>query len=156
MFNRYISYKTFRMKRALLLIVFSITLLVPSQAQQQINWNILTDVDIHKVFDASLGVDIYEADYKSAAPYEGQEVSVQGFIIPLDALGTQYVLSQNPQTSCFFCGGAGPETIIKLALKPVAFKRYATDTRMTFKGILKLNPDTREDMLYVLEQAEPF
>ncbi len=127
-----------------------------STAQTPIDWIALADIQLEEKSDPEFGIDYFQASFGSIATFEGQEVSIKGFIIPLDPLGTQYVLSRNPQTSCFFCGGAGPETVLKLELKPSAFKRYKTDTNLTFKGTLKLNTDTREDLLYVLEEAEEF
>ena len=126
------------------------------KAQTPIDWIALADIELEEKTDAEFGLNYYEASFGPIATFEGQEISIKGFIIPLDPLGTQYVLSRNPQTSCFFCGGAGPETVLKLELKPTALKRYKTDTNLTFKGRLKLNTDTKDDLLYVLEDAEEF
>ena len=67
----------------------------------------------------------------------GKEISITGYMIPMDPMGITYVLSRNPNSTCFFCGGAGPETVLQLNMKPSAIKRYATDDRVTFKGVLQ-------------------
>ena len=125
-------------------------------AQSTIAWDVLADVQLEEKYDANLGINYYNASFGAAQAFESQEIILSGFIIPLDALGTQYVLSRNPQTSCFFCGGAGPESVVKLELKPRAIKRYQTDARLTFEGRLKLNSTTKEDLLYIMERAEEF
>lgn len=55
----------------------------------------------------------------------------------------------------FFCGGAGPETIVELELK--SDKDYfLMDEVVTMKGILKLNADDIYKCNYILEKAEVF
>ena len=128
----------------------------PVQGQELINWTILSDVAFQPVFEDDLGYEIDSATFGSLVhPYEGKVVSISGFVIPLDALGTSYALSRNPNASCFFCGGAGPETVIQLNLKPTAYKRYKMDATMTFTGKLLLNTKNADQFTYVLEQAEP-
>jgi len=48
-----------------------------------------------------------------------KKVMVEGFVIPLEETGdeTFVVLSGLPYLQCFFCGGAGPETVIELFLR---------------------------------------
>jgi hypothetical protein len=82
-------------------------------------------------------------------------VKITGFMIPLDGMGFSWVLSRNPNSSCFFCGGAGPETVIELRLKPAAMKKYKLDERRTFKGKLKLNRENMDHLTYMLMEAEP-
>ena len=82
------------------------------------------------------------------------EIILKGYIIPLDPLGTQYVLSRNPMASCFFCGGSGPETVAELRLHPKSIKRYATDEVHTFKGKLVLNEKNINSLNYVILNAE--
>jgi hypothetical protein len=126
------------------------------QGQDLINWTILSDVTFQPVFENDLGYEIDSASFGSLVyPYEGKVVAISGFVIPLDALGTSYALSRNPNASCFFCGGAGPETVIQLNLKPTAYKRYKMDATMTFVGKLRLNTKNADQFTYVLEQAEP-
>ena len=84
----------------------------------------------------------------------GKEISITGYMIPMDPMGITYVLSRNPNSTCFFCGGAGPETVLQLNMKPSAIKRYKTDDKLTFKGILQLNEKDIHSLTYVLEEAE--
>lgn len=125
-------------------------------AQIPIDWGILADVKFEKKYDASWGTNYDEAIFgKLPLIYADQEVSISGYIIPTDGMGLSYVLSRNPNSSCFFCGAAGPETVVELRLKPKAIKRYRMDERRTFKGILQLHKNNLKQFNYVLLEAEP-
>lgn len=124
-------------------------------AQSLLSWDQLTDVKFTKKFSADLGIEILTADFGSSVKaLDGQVVSLRGYMIPLDPLGTQYVLSRVPMASCFFCGGSGPETVAELRLHPKSIRRYATDEVLTFKGTLKLNASNANSLHYVLLNAE--
>lgn len=85
---------------------------------------------------------------------EGKIVSVSGFYIPLDIATSNYaVLSKFPMAECFFCGGAGPETIVVGKLKTKPSRRIKTDEIITIKGKLKLNSEDVEEMNFILEEA---
>ncbi len=124
--------------------------------QTQIDWATLADVKFTQKFSEEIGLNYDEATFgRWLLPLNGKEVKISGYIIPLDGMGVSYVLSRNPNATCFFCGGAGPETVIELRLKPSALKRYKIDERKTFKGILQMNRSNLNQMTYVLLEAEP-
>ena len=125
-------------------------------AQNNITWSILGDVKFEKKYSEDLGMNIDEATFGDQVKnYEGKEVTIKGYMIPLDALGISYVLSKNNNANCFFCGGAGPETVIELEMLPGKVQRYKTDEIKTFKGILQLNVSNETQLTYVLLNAEP-
>ncbi len=140
-------------KWTLLIVLFA---LCKGKAQEQLNWNILADVEFElqylKKYEMRMMVPVFG---KAPKAYEGKEVYISGYIIPLDSSNKMYVLSKNPYASCFFCGGAGQETIVELWLKPEAIKRYRMDQRLTFKGILQLNSTDINHFNYILKNAEP-
>ena len=68
--------------------------------------------------------------------------------------GLSFVLSRNPNATCFFCGGGGPETVVDIKVKPGQIKQYKMDERKTFRGILQLNPTNIKHFTYVLKMAE--
>ena len=107
--------KTFR----LFIVVVATCTSMLSFAQQTITWDQLTDVKFTKKFSAEFGIELLEAYFgPSVKALDGKEIIIKGYIIPLDPLGTQYVISRNPMASCFFCGGSGPETVAGLRLHP--------------------------------------
>lgn len=116
-----------------------------------INWKTLADVTFedkhYPEFDQYLPYPTFGSSIKAL---ENKEVSIEGYIIPIEP--ERYILSQNPFASCFFCGGAGPETVLELELTSYE-KTYYTDQYLHFKGILKLNITDIDKLNYILEQA---
>ncbi len=143
-----ISYKLF----FLLPLLFILTPQV--KAQTQLTWELLAQVQYKSYYNLGAG-DMFDKPKFSKAikALEGQEVTIKGYILPLDVDGNHYVLSANPYSACFFCGGAGPESVMELWL--VSYdKRYKTDDVVTFKGILMLNSEPM-GLSYILKDAEP-
>jgi len=122
-----------------------------------IDWEMLSDVTFE---------DEYNEEVQAYVPYptfgatlqaiEGREVQIEGYIIPLEETGdeTILVLSAQPYSSCFFCGGAGPESVMDIKLQEGERRRFTTDDRMTFKGRLRLNDSDLYYLNYILEEAE--
>ncbi|MEM8907464.1 MAG: DUF3299 domain-containing protein [Bacteroidota bacterium] len=124
-------------------------------AQQNIDWVILADVRFEAKQSNTTGESYDEATFgEKVKAFAGQEVSIAGYIIPLDPLGLSFVLSRNPNATCFFCGGGGPETVIEINLKPAKIKAYKMDEWRSFKGVLQLNTSNIKHFTYVLKEAE--
>jgi hypothetical protein len=83
---------------------------------------------------------------------ENEWVSISGYLVPMDVAAKQYALSRNAFKSCFFCGNAGPETVIELRFKEDP-GRFKVDEYLNIKGKLKLNRNG-EDLFFTLLQAE--
>ncbi len=110
-------------------------------AQKPLVWEILgmTTYQLNTSPDGNM-------DYEPKFPkllveqYEGEEVTLAGYLIPIDLEAKQYALSKNPFSSCFFCGNAGPETVVELRFEKSP-ARFATDEFVLIKGKLKLVRD---------------
>jgi len=141
-----------------LLLFFMLLSVLPSTlfAQTSIGWISLADVTFEEKKEKEADILSYNhATFgESIKKLAGQEISITGYMIPMDPMGITYVLSRNPNSTCFFCGGAGPETVLQLNIKPSAIKRYSTDDRVTFKGKLQINEKDVHTLTYVLEEAE--
>jgi hypothetical protein len=83
----------------------------------------------------------------------GKEVTIEGYYVPFGSESGNYIiLSRVPQSQCFFCGGAGPESVVEVNFsKEVA--KFKTDDLITVKGKLKLNADDMEHMPFILTDA---
>lgn len=79
-----------------------------------------------------------------------KRIVMSGFIIPID--NTTYALSKNVFASCFFCGQAGPETIMGIKFKG-ATPRLKTDQYVTLEGVFRYNETDVEDWIYHIEDA---
>ena len=139
----------------LLIIVLLFTGYQCSIAQKLLTWEALTDVKFTLHFSPELGMEVTEASFgESLKALKDQQVMLKGFMIPLDPLSTKYVLSRYPMANCFFCGQAGPETVVELRLHPKSIRRYPMDEVQTFKGYLRLNEKDASALHYIIEEAE--
>ncbi|HUN15653.1 MAG TPA: hypothetical protein PK622_02520 [Saprospiraceae bacterium] len=117
-------------------------------------WQVMGQVSYQKIKDESLG---FELDYplfsKELQSYEGKQITIRGYIIPTDGYKSQkeFVFSAFPYKSCFFCGGAGPETVIEVfSTNGINF----TSEKIEIKGILKLNRTDLNRLMFQLLNAE--
>ena len=77
-------------------------------------------------------------------------IVMSGFIIPID--NKTYALSKNVFASCFFCGQAGPETIMGIKFKDPSI-RLKTDQYVTLQGTFRYNDSDVDDWIYHIENA---
>lgn len=123
-------------------------------AQKPITWEVMKDVKFtdkwSEEFQAYYQVPKFGPALKAL---EGKEVIIKGYIIPIDVIDDYYVLSANPYSSCFFCGQAGPESVMEVQMKKPN-KDLKMDQVLTFKGKLKLNAEDIYQLNYILENAE--
>lgn len=122
---------------------------------QIIDWKLLSKVDFKDHY-----FEDYEAWYllpvfsDAVKKLDGQKIIIKGYVIPLDVEGGEYALSAYPFSACFFCGGAGPETVMSLKFTEKQ-KRLETDDFISFTGTLKLNATDFDSFNYILENAKP-
>ena len=84
---------------------------------------------------------------------EGKEIDLEGYHLPIDVDDNAYIiLSKFPYSQCFFCGGAGPESISEVVFKTKQ-DRFEADQFIRVKGKLKLNTSDIEHGNFILEEA---
>ncbi|MDP2161811.1 MAG: hypothetical protein Q8K02_15115 [Flavobacterium sp.] len=79
-----------------------------------------------------------------------KKIVMSGFIIPID--NVSYALSKNVFASCFFCGQAGPETIMGIKFKG-ATPKLKTDQYVTLEGVFRYNDNDVNDWIYHVDEA---
>lgn len=136
-----------------LLTIFGLTFFTLSlSAQTKVPWSTLEGVNYSYVQNMDqnfwYGEPTYGEDVKAL---EGKTIEITGYVLPLDISGDNYVLSAFPFSSCFFCGGAGQESVMELRLADSG-DRFKQDQYLTFTGKLKLNHRELE-LNYILEEA---
>ncbi len=143
------------MKRLILLLpLIALLAFAPAANPVKLTWETLRDVTFKKKWYPDESVYMLYPTFGSAVQkLKGKEVSITGYILPIDLDANMYVLSAFPYSACFFCGGAGPESVMALKFKKNP-RKFKTDERLTFKGTLALNADDIYQMNYVLENAE--
>ncbi|HWV33287.1 MAG TPA: hypothetical protein VN038_26695 [Dyadobacter sp.] len=119
-----------------------------------INWKRLTDVRFTRKLNKELSMYfLYPTFGPSVNALQGKEISIRGYMIPVDENDNIYVISAKPMAACFFCGGAGPESIIELQFRKKK-QRFRTDEVLTVRGKLALNANDVDHLNYILKDAE--
>lgn len=128
-----------------------------SSEPQENLWNVLKNVTweykYNKIEKATLPFPIFSPEIKAL---EGKEIKIKGYVIPTSLYTDQeedfFVISASPESSCFFCGGAGPETVMEIYPKNKKIIKSLYKTA-TLSGKLKLNTDDMAHLIYILEDA---
>lgn len=122
-------------------------------APPKLSWKILEGIGFQDKYVESVGdtykFPIFTSYIKSLS---GKTVQVEGYVIPFDKTGAEVALSANPYAACFFCGKAGPASIMIVKLKTKS-TQYRTDMYKSFSGRLVLNDSDPEEFYYILEEA---
>ena len=125
-----------------------------AQEDKGINaWQQLSKITFTKEYDELMGFKIDKPVFsQSIKDLEGKELTVKGYIIPVEGYKShkEFIFSAFPYNMCFFCGGAGPETVMEVeAAEPVKF----TAESIVLKGVLRLNADDINHLMFKLEDA---
>lgn len=120
----------------------------------ELTWQVLSDVEFKDVYLEELDAYYWMPTFgPQVIAAEGKDFHITGYMIPVDVDEDFYVLSRYPFANCFFCGGAGPESVIDLRFPGKSVRAYQTDERLTFRGTLRLNSDDVYQMNYILDGA---
>ena len=126
-----------------------------SLAGQNSAWESFARVKFSSKYHADYGMNIQVPQFDwTIRLLEGKEVTLKGYFVPTDLQTPRsIILSRVPNSSCFFCGGAGPETVARINFKQ-AIHKLKTDEILKVKGVLKLNDSNYREMSFILEEAE--
>jgi hypothetical protein len=143
------------MRVLLFLLLIGATTL--ASAQSLVSWNTFAQVKFHRQYSETFGfeVNVKPPEFsKELLALNGKEIKVKGYVIPVDIELGMYMVSANPFANCFFCGNAGPETVVEL-LPSGKLPRFSTDQIVTFKGVLQINEQGEMNAVpYQLFRAE--
>lgn len=136
----------------LLVIIFSLFSISAVAQTSAENWKILSGLEYEKSKDeyGEIFVPKFGPPIKKL---EGKEIILSGYIIPFEGMfePDHLIVSAVPVASCFFCGGAGPESVAEIYLsEPVKY----TAKKVTFKGKLTLNDSDVDQLMYILKEAK--
>lgn len=141
------------MKYYLVVLITIILSFKSGFSQEQIDWKTLSDVNFEEKYSDELASYIMIPTFGEKVKHlEGKRVKIKGYVIPLDVKMNQYVLSANPFASCFFCGNAGPETVMDIVFS--SQQNLRTDQFMEIEGVLELNKSDVYRLNYILNEAE--
>ena len=121
-------------------------------AQNQLTWDDFADVSFEPVYNARFDINFLKPKFgDQIQSYKGEQVKIKGYFLDISGSGEIFLVSKNPMASCFFCGGAGPETIVEVRFqqKPP----FKTDQIVMVTGVLVLNRDNVAHCNYILNEA---
>jgi len=121
-------------------------------AQKQLTWEDFADVDFEPQYIEKYGAHFLMPTFgEKIQSYHGKQVSIKGYFLDISGNGEVFLVSQNPMSSCFFCGAAGPETIIEVHFneKP----SFKTDQIVVVTGFLDINEKDVDHCNYILKKA---
>ncbi len=148
-----------RSTRIIVFVLLSLTgiAFVPAGGADEsilITWKTLTDVTFKERLNLQqrdfIKIPTFGASVKEL---EGKQVQIRGYMIPVSLPDDLYVISEKPMSSCFFCGSAGPETLMELEFKSKP-RHFKTDEIRTLKGVLRLNADNPGRLCYRMTSVE--
>ena len=140
------------MVKKFLVCIFLITSFI-CEAQFSLTWKEL-QLTQFEIIAKGENIGSYKANFqKSIEPFENKEVVIAGFIVPVDIESNTYALSLNPFTSCFFCGNAGPNTVIELSFAKKQGK-FLVDQYVIIMGIFSLNRVNPNELFFKISEAK--
>jgi len=138
--------------RCLIVLMFTAWFTNFSAAQSDtITWQILQQLEYKEAPHKDYGT-VYLPEFSARIKkLSNKKVVIKGYLVPVDK--TTWALSQNTYAACFFCGKAGPETVIGLTFKenPGTLKM---DSQAVLKGTLIVNGTDVEDWMYSMRDVE--
>jgi len=136
----------------LLFTLFSLS----TEAQEHISWQELAEVEWHDRYDTLTGFTLIDGIYSDhLKSLDSTEVYISGYVIPFDALGFSFALSRTSFASCFFCGQAGPETVLSLRIKPNSIEpSRQKNTKIEFQGLFRVHESNENGFHYELLNAK--
>jgi len=145
------------MKKLITFLFFGFLLNVAAFAQNEVEptsaWQTLGKVTFKKQYDDLLGFKIDIPVFsETVRAIDGDEITLRGYIVPTQGYKshTEFVFSAFPYNMCFFCGGAGPETVIEVeTVEPI---EYTADP-ITIRGKIALNDEDPNRLMYAMTGA---
>lgn len=133
-------------------LLMNLCLVVFAQNEGAYFWKELSKVTFKTNFDAETGnyqnIPVFSKQVKGLA---GQRIILKGYIIPVSTHKGAVILSAFPYSNCYFCGGAGPETVVEVypnkPLKP-------NSKPLILEGELELNESDPLHLCYILREAD--
>jgi hypothetical protein len=111
----------------------------------KITWNELAKIDYFEKEISEYEIMYVPIISDKIKKLNKKTLKISGFVIPVD--DNVYALSKNKYSSCFFCGKAGPESVIGLTFKS-KIPLFKTDDFITVIGEFKVNDKNPDDWVY--------
>ena len=140
------------MYKLILVLIFTVFTSSFAVAQEVLTWEDFADITFEPEYNEKYDVHFLMPKFgEKIKSYRGKQVSIRGFFLDITGSGEMFLVSQNPMASCFFCGAAGPESVVEVNFKETP--PFRTDQIVTITGILDLNRNDVSHCNYILNDA---
>jgi hypothetical protein len=116
-----------------------------------ITWALLQELEYKPAQHKDYGEVYLPTFSKKISKLANKKVVIRGYLVPVDK--TIWALSKNTYAACFFCGKAGPETVMGLTFKGTPSK-LKMDANVYIVGTFVLNGEDVDDWMYSIKDAE--
>lgn len=141
------------MPKLLIALCLAASVSTIARAQNQNFWQVLAEVGFQTKKDASGSIVETPVFSKNLKSFNGKKIKLKGFVIPINEVGDQdkFMLSSLPFNVCYFCGAAGPETVVEVVSdESIRFNTKA----IWIEGYLYLNDSDPDHHMYVIKSAQ--
>jgi hypothetical protein len=115
-------------------------------------WHTLAEVSFVKEKNAD-GYEVEKPVFsRNLKSHHGKKIQLKGYIIPLNEVtnANTFMFSSLPFNVCYFCGAAGPETVVELhTTQKIKF----TTKQIMIQGVLNLNEKDPDHHIYILKSV---
>jgi hypothetical protein len=142
------------MKHLIVLVILSSMITISAAQTKTDSWALFAktkfDPKYYEKIQEYLFYPTFSPDLKAL---EGKEITIEGYYVPFAPEDGKYIIiSKFPMSQCFFCGGAGPESIAEVNFaKPQS--KFQVDDLLMVKGKLKLNTDDMDHVNFIILDA---
>jgi len=142
------------MKQLIVLIVASSVITIATAQTKPDSWALFAktkfDPKYYEKIQEYLFYPTFSPDLKAL---EGKDITIEGYYVPFAPEDGKYIIiSKFPMSQCFFCGGAGPESIAEVNFAKQQSK-FQVDDLLMVKGKLRLNTDDMDHVNFILFDA---
>lgn len=116
-------------------------------------WRTLSKISYKKQYNDMFGFEVDMPVFsEEIKKLENETVLIRGYIIPVEGYRNhkEFIFSAYPYANCFFCGGAGPETVMEIYADEAV--KFSSEI-IWLKGTLVLNDEDVNHLFYILEDA---
>ena len=137
--------------KSFFLVLFLVMASNNAYSQLKLSWKDIIDVYAKEVsFSEKNPALAIKGQGKSLKDIEEKVITITGYFLDLDPDGEWFMVSKNPFATCFFCGGAGPETVLELIKFKNVKRKFKTDDIVEVTGTLKMIVENEDDVAFVL------
>lgn len=139
--------------KILVFLLLTMSFNLVAQNVPEVKWTDLMDITFKDIYLEKDDIYVYYPLFgEKQKKHDGQTIQITGYIIPIDVDQNLYVLSAFPFSACFFCGNAGPESVMAIYFEGDT-RVFNTDERLKLEGTLELNDTDVDELVYVLRNA---